>query len=107
MKYVAKGFISSGSKFGKSEVWEAGVLVFNTLLWKNGWRMFGASRELCKIMAYNKKDDDEVKWYATEIVSPDGKTNLVWQLEEPTGWKNHTRVYRELKKPSIDEEKDL
>ena len=108
MKYIAKSFTSTGSKFGESEIWGVGELVFNALVWKNGWRLFGASRDLCKVMAYQrKKDEKEVIWYATEMVSTDGKSYLVWQLEEPTGWKNYTRPYRELQKPVVIDEKDL
>jgi hypothetical protein len=94
MKYLAKGFTSTGSKFGEGHTWSAGELVFNALVWKNGWRLFGASRDLCKVMAYHKKTDEAVRWYATELLKTGEKPNLVWILQEPTGWKNHTRVYR-------------
>jgi hypothetical protein len=107
MKYVVKGFLSTGSKFGEGDAWSAGELVFNALVWKNQWRLFGASRDLTKIMAYQKKADDNVKWYATEILNVSGEDHLVWQLHEPTGWKNHTRPYREIEKPIVSEEKWL
>jgi len=52
---------------------------------------FGASRDLCKIMVYIKKDDDKaVKGYATEILNNNGDKNLVWLLQEPSAWGNHT-----------------
>jgi len=107
MKYVVKGFLSTGSKFGEGDTWSAGELVFNALVWKYQWRLFGASRNLTKVMAYTKKKDDNTKWYATEILNASGEDHLVWQLREPTGWKNHTRVYRELEKSSLIEDKDL
>lgn len=107
MKYVAKGFTSTGSKFGEGDTWGAGELVFNALAWKNKWRFFGASRDLCKVMAYNKEKDESVKWYATEILNTNGENNLVWQLEEPTGWGNHTQVYREIHQLVSVNEKDL
>lgn len=107
MKYIVKGFLSTGSKFGEGDSWSAGELVFNALVWKHQWRLFGASRDLTKIMAYQKKTDDNVKWYATEILNASGEDHLVWQLQELTGWGNHTRVYRELQKPVFVEEKDL
>jgi len=50
-------------------------------------------------MAYAQEPNDKVKWYATEILNDEGEKILVWQLREPTGWGNHTRVYRELERP--------
>lgn len=55
-----------------------------------------------KVMAYKKEKDEKVKLYATEILNDNGKNNLIWQLEEPTGWKKHMRPYRELQKPVQD-----
>jgi hypothetical protein len=104
MKYIAKTFISTGSKFGEGDAWGAGEIVFNALTWKNGWRLFGTSRDLCTVMAYNKVTDDTIKWYATELLVPGDENRLVWQLREPTGWKNHTRVYREIPKNPIIKE---
>jgi hypothetical protein len=36
----------------------AGELVFNALIWKNGLRLFGALRDLCNVMLYNKKTNE-------------------------------------------------
>jgi hypothetical protein len=69
------------------------------LLKKYCWWLFGASRDLGKVMAHNKEKDEKVKWYATVILNTNGENNLVWQLKESTGWKNHTRVYREIERP--------
>ena len=108
MKYVAKSFTTTGSQFSHGSVWSAGELVFNALVKKHGWRLFGASRDLCKVMAYTKQTDDDIKWYATEILNDDeGVNRLVWQLEEPTGWGNHTRPYRLLKRAVISNEKNF
>jgi hypothetical protein len=54
-----------------------------------------------------KKTDGNIKWYATEILNACGEDHLVWQLREPTGWKNYTRSYREIEKPIFTIEKDL
>lgn len=108
MKYIVKGFTKTGSKFGEVEGWSAGELVFNALVWKNKWRLFGASRDLCKVMAYHKKPDEKkVKFYATEILNDNGENHPVWLLQEPTGWGNHTRLYREIPKPVFTDEKNL
>src|SRR5208337_1365379 len=61
---------------------------FCTGLWEYRWRLFGTSRNLCKVMAYYKKDDEkDVKWYATEIMNDNGAKHSVWLLQEPTGWR--------------------
>jgi len=39
MKYIAKGFVSTGSKFSETS-WTKEELVFNALIWKNGFRTF-------------------------------------------------------------------
>jgi hypothetical protein len=57
-------------------------------------------------MAYQKKTDDNVKWYATEILSASGEDHLVWQLEEFTGWINYTRVCRVIEKWAFVDEPD-
>lgn len=50
MKYMAKGFLDSGSKFTNSKLKPA-QLVFNALLRKSKTRMWGCSRHLSRIMA--------------------------------------------------------
>ncbi|MFA4850559.1 MAG: hypothetical protein WC626_12600, partial [Methanoregula sp.] len=78
MKYMAKGFVSTGSKFGEDDSWGAGELVFNALVRKNKWRFFGASRKLCKVMAYSKKNDERICWKATEMFDSNEEYNLTW-----------------------------
>jgi hypothetical protein len=39
-------------------------------------------------------------YYATELHHKNGTDNLMWQRKVPTGWLNHTRVYREIEKAS-------
>jgi hypothetical protein len=96
LKYLGKTFTSTGSKFGTIDTWGPGELVFNALVWKNKWRLFGASRDLCKIMAHQKEKDENRKWFATEFVNADGQKNIVWQLMIPTGWNDCTQAYREI-----------
>lgn len=78
VKYIAKGFTTTGSKFGEGDPWTPGQLVFYALVKKNGWRLFGASKDLCKVMAYNKKSDERITWYATQILDTDGNTRNTW-----------------------------
>jgi len=77
MKYMAKGFKTTGSKFGRNENWGAGELVFNALAWKHKWRFFGVSRNLCGIMAYSKKTDENFDWNAIEMIDSNGEYHLL------------------------------
>lgn len=83
LKYLAKGFTSTGSKYGEGDDWTAGEAVFYALCWKNRWRLVGASADLCKVMAYKKKPVEDVEWYATELLtSPqDEEPRRIWTLE--------------------------
>lgn len=108
MKYMVKGFRKSGSKFGEGDDWTTGELVFFALVKKYRWRLFGATRDLVKVMQYIPKNNGkEPFYYATELHHKNGTDNLMWLRQEKTGWKNHTRVYRELEKPDLIEEKGL
>jgi len=81
MKYVAKGFVSTGSKFGEEDTWTAGQLVFYALVRKYGWRLFDASRDLRKVMACKDKPDDRIVWYATQLLIPEQDPYTVWCRE--------------------------
>jgi hypothetical protein len=108
MKYMSKGFKKTGSKFGKPVKWTTGELVFFALVKKYRWRLFGATRDLVKVMKYTPKTTGEkTLYYATELHHKNGTDNLMWQRIEPTGWKNYTRVYREIEKASTDDERML
>ena len=80
MKYVAKGFTSTGSKFGEGDTWGTGELVFNALVWEYKWRIFGASRGLSKVMQHVKKTDCGVSYsyFATELRDANGETHITW-----------------------------
>jgi len=108
MKYMVKGFRKTGSKFGEGDDWTTGELVFFSLVKKYRWRLFGATRDLVKVMQYiPKNNDNEPFYYATELHHKNGTENLMWLRQEKTVWKNHTRIYRELEKFTPTEEKDL
>ena len=83
MKYVAKGFHSTGSKFGAGDTWGTGELVFNALVWKHKWRIFGASRGLSKVMRHIKKPDANASrsYYATELRDANGETHTIYLKE--------------------------
>lgn len=81
VKYVAKGFTSTGSRFGEGDAWTPGQIVFYALVKKHSWRLFGASHDLCKVMAYNKKTDKKTAWYATELLDSNGESHTTWLKE--------------------------
>jgi hypothetical protein len=58
MKYMAKGFITTKSKFNTNTPAKISPaeLTFNALLWKSKTRMFGASRALSHVMKHKKTD---------------------------------------------------
>lgn len=78
MKYVAKSFVSTGSKFGEEDTWTAGQLVFYALVRKNKWRLFDASRDLRNVMACKDVPDERIVWYATQLLLPETEPYTVW-----------------------------
>lgn len=82
LKYVAKGFTSTGSKFGEGDDWTPGQMVFYALTWKEGWRLFGASKELCKVMRYKKAEDERTEWYRTALLDGNGDEHEIWKAQE-------------------------
>lgn len=81
LKYLAKGFITTGSKFGEDDDWTPGQAVFYALAWREGWRLFGATKDLCRVMAYKKDIDERTEWYATELLDQNGEKHEIWKAE--------------------------
>lgn len=67
MKYVAKGFVSVGSRYEPEKEWTPAQLVFNAVVWKNHYRLFGCSRNLSAVMRYQGESKTGVIWYKMEI----------------------------------------
>jgi hypothetical protein len=84
VKYIAKGFTSTGSKYEDGDIWTAGQTVFYALVRKYRWRLFGASRDICKVMAYNKMADESISWYATELLNANEDYHLTWARDTVT-----------------------
>jgi len=61
MKYIAKGFISTESRYG-IEGWTASELVFNSCVWDGGYRTFQPSRGLQKYLGWIPEKDDKIYW---------------------------------------------
>jgi hypothetical protein len=100
MKYIAKGFISTDSRYG-GEGWTASELVFNACVWEGGYRTFQPSRGLQKILGWTPGKDDAIFWHTNKVDYEDqaGELNqvVIWErsllgwipgrqaLQEPAG----------------------
>jgi hypothetical protein len=83
MKYIAKGFVITNTKFSET-FWSKEQLVFNALIWKKGYRTFQPSRNLQKIMRYDKEYNNSVWWHTGEsefenMSTPERKRHLIWE----------------------------
>ena len=62
MKYFSKSFQPSddidGSDEYQNETWSDEVWLFNALVHKHGWRLYGASSDITKVMRQLPKDSD-------------------------------------------------
>ena len=65
MKYIAKGFISTDSRYG-GEGWTAAELVFNACVWDGSYRTFQPSRGLQKYMGWTPGKDDAIYWHTNK-----------------------------------------
>lgn len=83
MKYIAKGFISTGSKFTETP-WTKEELVYNAIIWKKKCRIFQPSRALQNVMKKEEKENDAVFWFRGESEFEDPGTDervryLMWE----------------------------
>jgi hypothetical protein len=100
MKYIAKGFISTDSRYG-GDGWTAAELVFNACVWEGGYRTFQPSRGLQKTLGWIPGKDDAIYWSSNtgEYEDQVGEINrfVLWErsllgwipgrqaLQEPAG----------------------
>jgi len=66
MKYIAKGFVSTESRFGDHK-WTPAELVFNALVWDGNFRTFQPSRGLCRYMGWTPGRDDAIYWHTNDL----------------------------------------
>jgi hypothetical protein len=90
MKYIAKGFVITNTKFSET-LWSKEQLVFNAIIWKNGFRTFQPSRILQKIMRYDKEHVKSVWWHTGESEFDSYSTNererhLIWERFKIPKW---------------------
>ena len=88
MKYIAKGFISTDSRYG-GDGWTASELVFNACVWEGGYRTFQPSRGLQKTIGWTPGKDDAIYWFSNTAKYEDegGETHrvLIWE-KSLLGW---------------------
>lgn len=82
-KYLSKGFLAIGSKFGDGEI-TPGHLTFHAIAWKHQYRLFGASQGLSQVMRWNPTRKP-IDWLSTSILKPSGEESLVWMAEDREG----------------------
>jgi len=64
MKYIAKGFVSTGSRY-IDVTWTKEELVYNAVVWKNGYRTFQPSNNLQYVMGMDKEKKNPAVWWHT------------------------------------------
>ena len=83
MKYLAKTFVKTGSKFGESPDWTKGQLVFNAVARKYKYRLWGSSRHLTMEMkrSSDELEEYEIQWYKTELCGGINDPCEVWRAK--------------------------
>lgn len=66
MKYIAKGFVSTDSRFGDHK-WTSAELVFNALVWDGDYRTFQPSRGLQQYLGWTPGHDDAIYWHTNTM----------------------------------------
>lgn len=84
LKYVVKGFNQgkSGSKYDISEGWSPAELVFNAVVWSEKYRLFGCSRNLSKVMAYQGESNDSIVWTKMQLGNKFGDFKDLWEKSD-------------------------
>jgi len=85
MKYIAKGFVITNTKFSET-FWTKEILVFNALIWKNGYRTFQPSRKLQQLMRYNQDRQSSVWWHTGES---EFESYSTFERERYLNWENY------------------
>jgi len=79
MKYVAKGFVKTGSKFEILDVpWTPEILVYNAIVWKRRYRTFQPSRDLCRVMACPKCENSLIQPLSLTLIDENNEQHLIW-----------------------------
>ena len=85
IKYIAKTLQDgkTGTKFNIQEGWSPGELLFNAVMWKNKYRLWGASAELSRVMARKPSPQVSQKiWTYTELIDENGESHILSKLPD-------------------------
>jgi hypothetical protein len=85
-KYLQKGFLL--------DKWTRGMLIFNANLWETGFRMYGASTAIRKMMNIEPDKPSQIVWLETKMQSPEttpeGETieieKVIWYRQYIPDW---------------------
>ena len=103
MKYIAKGFISTDSRYG-GDGWTASELVFNACVWKGGYRTFQPSRGLQNTLGWTPGKDDAIYWSSNmakyEDVGGEKHEVLIWE-KSLCGWIPGREIKTDLPGPDL------
>jgi hypothetical protein len=85
-KYLAKGFLL--------DKWTRGMLIFNANLWETGFRMYGASTAIRKMMNIEPDKPSQIVWLETKMqspeITPEGETieieKVIWYRQYIPDW---------------------
>jgi len=85
-KYLAKGFLL--------DKWSTGMLLFNAHLWETGYRMYGASKNIRKIMNIREEKNSDVVWLETRLqtveITPENEEveidRVIWHRQYIPDW---------------------
>jgi hypothetical protein len=85
-KYLEKGFLL--------KEWSTGLLIFNATLWDTGFRMYGASTPIRKMMNIKDEKDNHIVWLETRMqtieITPEGEEveidKVIWYRQYIPDW---------------------
>jgi hypothetical protein len=85
-KYLEKGFLLNR--------WTRGMLIFNANLWETGFRMYGASTAIRKMMNIEPDKPSQIVWLETKMTAPEttleGETieieKVIWYRQYIPDW---------------------
>jgi hypothetical protein len=85
-KYLEKGFLL--------KEWSIGMLLFNAHLWDTGFRMYGASTRIRKMMNIEDEKDNQIVWLETRMqtmeLTPEGEEieidKVIWYRQYIPDW---------------------
>lgn len=85
-KYLEKGFLL--------KEWSIGTFLFNVHLWDTGFRMYGASTAIRKMMNIQDEPDNHIVWLETRMqtteITPEGEEleidKLIWDRQYLPDW---------------------